>query len=80
MRAKDDHLTTIGGDIVADHLEHTGYVNMAEFVRRLDKSVARANLRADAAQERALVLARLLDQMKPKEKPHDPRPPAEATD
>lgn len=80
MKVKDDHLTTIGGDIVASHLDHTGYRNMAAFVRQLDRSVSAANKRADEFLEQANVLAARLKALQPEEKGHDPRPPAEASD
>lgn len=83
MKAKDDDMLTIGGDIIAAHLENTGYLNMAAFVRHLDGAVARANLRADDAGRYADELARRLEQYEQptaKEKRHDPRPPAEASD
>lgn len=80
MRAKDDHLIPIGGDIIALHLERTGFLNMASWVRHIDQEVAAANKRAHGYLQHANQLAARLEQYERKDKPHDPRPPAEASD
>lgn len=79
-KARDDHLLTIDGEIIARHLESTGYLNMAEHVRRLDTGVARANVRAELYIEKYYSLLRTFDPPKPAEPMHDPQPKPESSD
>lgn len=80
MKAKDDHMLTIGGDIIAAHLENTGYLNMADHVRHLDRAAAAANRRADLYIEKYYALLRTFEPERPREKLHDPQPKPESSD
>lgn len=81
-RAHDDGILTIDGDTVSAHLERTGWINFAAFVRRLNGGVAAANRECMELQQECRRLRERLEKYEPKaaERPHDPRPPAEASD
>lgn len=71
---------TIDADCIAAYLHRMRRPGMAEFVRHLGSAVAEANRRADGYFQRANALAKRLEALEPQDKPHDPRPPAEASD
>lgn len=75
-----DEPLTIDADCVASYLERMRRPRMAEFVRHLGEGVAAANRRADSYFQQANALAKRLEALEPRDKPHDPTPPAEASD
>lgn len=81
-RAHDEGILTIDGSKVATHLERTGWINFAAFVRQLDGSAAAANRQSMELRDECRRLRERLEQYEPPttEKPYDPRPPAEASD
>lgn len=79
-RAPTDQPLTLDADVIAAYLERMNQPDMASFVRHLDNGVAAANRRAQGHFEHCNVLAARLEKYEPKERLHDPRPPAEASD
>lgn len=77
---RDQDMANIDGEVIATHLARTGYRNMAEHVRRLAERDAAAYLRYESLRKHCDMLAIRLEAYEPKDKPHDPRPPAEASD
>ena len=78
---EDREPLTIDADVCARTLENLGYPRMASFITHLGGCVQRANQQAMEDHKACIELERrIAELLPPKEKPHDPRPPAEASD
>lgn len=78
---EDREPLTINAEVCARTLDGHGYPRMASFVRNLGDGVQRANQDAMYYRRFCGELSKQLAELKPpQERPHDPRPPAEASD
>lgn len=82
MKARDADILTISGDAIAAHLERTGYVNFAAHVRYIDGRLTDANRQRSQMVADYNRLLERLDKYEPRnrDRPHDPTPPANASD
>jgi PAS domain-containing protein len=78
--APSDQPLTLDAGVIAAYLERMNQPDMASFVRHLSDGVAAANRRAQGHFEHCNVLAARLEKYEPKERLHDPHPPAESSD
>lgn len=75
-----DEPLTIDADCIAAYLHRMRRPGMAEFVRHLGKRVQEANQREARLIASITELQAKYEPPAPREKIHDPRPPAEASD
>ena len=73
---------SIGCDTIVNYLEQMGRPNMAEFARRFERMAEQHARERTAWMHREQELCEMLSQYQRREshEPHNPRPPAEASD
>lgn len=75
-----DEPLTIDADVISAYLERMNKPSMARFVRHLGRADQEENLRERLLRDRVRELEAKYEPPAPREKPHDPTPPPEASD